>query len=163
MLYTGTASVDRMFCVKDADERAWDELPPLPEPGFGLLAADTGMVYMYTGMSMGPLDLQVEVLDDVPDLVDSGWEDIEEVPLQTYSDIATVLTGAEEPIEGFPDTVLAAGAGTYRVRAYAAGRDLAWDLVVDEVIERYKLQIWPAPYAPPRIVQHRSAHAVMGY
>ncbi|WP_301851103.1 hypothetical protein [Rhodococcus pyridinivorans] len=112
---------------------------------------------------MGPLDLQVEVLDDVPDLVDSGWDDIEEASLQTYSDIATVLTGAEEPIEGFPDTVLAAGAGTYRVRAYAAGRDLAWDLVVDEVIERYKLQIWPAPYAPPRIVQHRITHAVMGY
>ncbi|WP_350246516.1 hypothetical protein RBB84_19305 [Rhodococcus sp. D-6] len=152
-----------MFCVKDADDRAWEELPQLPEPGFGLLAADTGMVYVYTGMSMGPLDLQVEVLGEAPDLVDREWEDIEEASLQTYSDIATVLTGAEEPVEGFPDTVLSAGAGTYRVRAYATGRDLAWDLVVDKVVERYKLQIWPAPYAPPRIVQHRSAHAVMGY
>ncbi|BDB60841.1 hypothetical protein RDE2_26350 [Rhodococcus sp. RDE2] len=162
MLYSGTANVDRMFCLKDSDERAWEELPPLPEEGFGLAASDVGMVYFYTGMYMGPLELVVEVLNDPPSTVDEGWEDIEEVSVQTYSDTVQVLTGAEDVIPGFPETVLSRGAGSYRVRAYATGRDRMWDLVTEEPVERYKVQIWPAPFRMPSIIQHQSVHAVMG-
>lgn len=72
MLYSGTANVDRMFCLKDSDERAWEELPPLPEEGFGLAASDVGMVYFYTGMYMGPLELVVEVLNGLF-AVGRGW------------------------------------------------------------------------------------------
>ncbi|WP_317767868.1 hypothetical protein [Rhodococcus oxybenzonivorans] len=160
--YTGSAEVDHMFCLKDEDERAWEELPPLPEIGFGLAASDRGMVYVYTGMYMGPLDLEVEVLGDRPAIVDDGWEDIEEVSFETFSDTVTVLTGSETPIAGFPPTVLSAGAGTYRVRVHSFGRDLMWDLVAEVPVEKYKIQIWPAALAGSVVVQHRSVHAVMG-
>ncbi|ABG95060.1 conserved hypothetical protein [Rhodococcus jostii RHA1] len=160
--YTGGAEVDRMFCLKDEDERAWEELPPLPEIGFGLAGSDPGMVYVYTGMYMGPLDLEVQVLGDRPVTVDDGWEDIEEVSFETFSDTVTVLTDSETPIAGFPPTVLSAGAGTYRVRVHSFGRDLMWDLVAEVPFEQYKIQIWPARLAGPVVVQHRSVHAVMG-
>lgn len=150
-----------MFCLKDEDARAWGELPPLPEIGFGLAASDPGMVYVYTGMYMGPLDLEVEVLGDLPVTVEDGWEDIEEVSFETFSDTVTVLTDAEIPIVGFPPAILSAGAGTYRVRVHSFGRDLMWDLVAEVPVEQYKIQIWPARPAGPVVVQHRSVHAVV--
>jgi hypothetical protein len=45
------------------------------------------------------------------------------------------------------------GAGWYRVRAHARGRDLRYDLVVEEPVEDYLLVAWPEDPAESETVQ----------
>lgn len=60
------------------------------------------------------------------------------------------MAGADTP--GFEGTLTSAGSDSYRVRAYATGRDRAYELIdkfSDEVPESFKFDIWSAPVAGP--------------
>jgi hypothetical protein len=57
-----------------------------------------------------------------------------------------------DPPAGFP-VLTQAGAGGYRIRVHARGRDTAPDLVALEPVEWYLIQVWPAPPAPERVLR----------
>lgn len=125
----------------------------------GLLALDEpGTVAMFTGTHTGPVPLTV-TLHEVEPPVGEDWQDVAEVPWECDGTPAAVWafeTGAQ--LETLP-------AGTYRVRWSASGVDAAHDLTRspgDPVVDRYALDLWPAPVAPPRLLRRTAVRARVG-
>ena len=63
-------------------------------------------------------------------------------------------TGADTHEVGF---MLAAEAGSYRARLHAVGRDLDYDIVVEESKERHLVQFWRAPHANTIVLANASS------
>jgi len=59
----------------------------------------------------------------------------------------------DDPVDG--------GAGWYRVRAHARGRDLMFDLVAEEPVEDYLVIAWPADPAVPESLRVTAARFSM--
>ncbi|MCB5294242.1 hypothetical protein [Arthrobacter sp. SO3] len=144
----------------DFDINAWSHLvdlvvePPQPkDPIEALKAAQSGRTpptlrvpLVFTGIYGGPIHLTIEVLDREPDTVAPGWEDVADVSLVIPEGKAyfNQPTGADTREVGF---MSAAEAGSYRARLHAVGRDLDYDIVVEESKERHLVQFWKAPPA----------------
>ena len=119
-------------------------------------ASIPGALSMTTGLHSGEVPLRVEALDAEPEVGDR-WEEVVEV---SFSSDVTDLTLAS--FEHFEPVALPAP-GTYRVRFSASGMDEAsetdWRDAGEPVIDRYLLQLWPAPAAPDRILRQTSRSA----
>jgi hypothetical protein len=154
----------------DFDIKAWSHVvdmvvePPKPQdPIEALKAARRGDIpptftvpLVFTGICGGPIHLTIEVLDREPDTVTPGWEDVADVSLvipegKVYFNQPT---GADAHEIGF---MLAAEAGSYRARLHAVGRDLDYDVVVEESKERHLVQFWKAPPANTIVLANASS------
>ncbi|WP_456787794.1 hypothetical protein [Cellulomonas sp. P5_C5] len=109
-----------------------------------------------SGIASGPVLVECQALLEPPAQVPDEWEDVAEVSLVVGPFPLVVLGWADDPE---PDRLDAAGPGTYRVRAHAIGRDTLWDVAVDEPVERFLVQAWPAPHEPPRTLRATSERA----
>jgi hypothetical protein len=119
-------------------------------------AAVPGFLFLITGLHTGRIGFSVELLDVPPEL-DAGWEDVVEASFRPQGDTALVGWGGQGrwPLD--------LAGRDYRVRYSAARMDQAreQDTRLDDQpeIDRYLLQLWPAPPEPDRVVKQTSAIA----
>ena len=119
-------------------------------------AAVPGFVFLTTGLHTGPVGLEIECHETDPG-VDESWEDIVEASVQVSGPVLTLVRWAEA--EGL---ALARMAGSYRLRYAGRGMDKAQqeDTVLGpDPIDHYRIDIWPAPPAPDRVVRQTSDYA----
>lgn len=110
--------------------------------GNGMVAVAGGGIVVRTGVAEGTVRVELAVLADAPDELESGWEEIVEVSWRAAEGRASVVApdgtggrGLRRQTPPWP--------GEYRVRVHARGRD---DL--DAGLESYKFVIWAAPVMP---------------
>ncbi|MFC3688725.1 hypothetical protein [Aquipuribacter hungaricus] len=113
-------------------------------------AAQPERLSIVTGMHTGHVPLRVEALQAAPE-PEEGWEDVVEASLTTGA--ADMYLSAFQ--DSYPVTLPAAG--TYRVRWSARGMEEARQADArDEggpVVDRYLMQLWPAPLAPDAVLR----------
>jgi hypothetical protein len=133
-----------------------------------ILVPQPGAAVIFCGIHSGSVDLTVEARDGAPPSIDAaGWDEVTEVSLLAPGGRLTpAAMGADNP-DPFPP-LTAAGAGAYRLRVHARGRDTLIDGVSDEgPVENYRIVCWPQPPAPGQIHKQtdrygadvRAAHA----
>ncbi|MGW2520820.1 hypothetical protein ACWC09_28160 [Streptomyces sp. NPDC001617] len=119
--------------------------PDLPREHNGLVEVEDGIATVLTGIHTGDVDVTVTFHHDAPPPPDPQWQEIVEVSLHSASGelmVRGLMADLDEelPVLSFD------GAGDYRLRIHARGRDTAVDLAPDEVTEWYLIQVWPAPH-----------------
>jgi hypothetical protein len=80
----------------------------------------------------------------------ADWEDVVEVSF----DLPPGRAMRWSSWAGESGGSLAVPAGQYRLRVSAAGRDAgAWGESADKVVDRYLIELWPAPAAPDAVLR----------
>ncbi|WP_433261603.1 hypothetical protein ACQPZF_27280 [Actinosynnema sp. CS-041913] len=123
---------------------AWSNglIRPLP---FGAL--------VFTGISHGRVRVCAAVTDREPPDVEPGpWEEIVDVSVTAPYGQLRVDSYDKGPPAELP-SLSPGGAGTYRLRVHAQGRDLHYDQVHSDPGEAYLIIGWPSPPAPERILR----------
>jgi hypothetical protein len=119
-------------------------------------AADSSGVHINLARRSGGSRVQIELCDRAPDLPDTPWEDVVEVPV-------SIPNGARprwSTWAGEDGGVLPMPSGAYRLRVCAHGRDTGRDgEFAEQVVDFYVLQFWPAPAEPDAIVRLGSSDA----
>lgn len=153
-----------MDYVTRVDERSIDlrgaAAQPHPVDMVGGLVAGLagGQLRIVTGIAMGLVTIAVGQRGAPPAAVAGGWEDVVEVSCRAVEDVVV----AAGPYADAPDLRCAVnppGAGWFRVRVHARGRDLGYDLVATEPREEYLLVTWPAQPEPPAVLSAASGVA----
>lgn len=117
----------------------------------GLVDIQPGMVIIFTGIHTGDARLTVEARNGPPTEVSAeAWDEIVEVSFDASIGRMAVSALGDDVTDPFP-ILTHVGAGSYRARVHARGRDTDIDGTVFEPVEDYLIQIWPAPPAPQRI------------
>ncbi|SJM61934.1 hypothetical protein [Gulosibacter sp. 10] len=113
--------------------------------GGGLVAVYPGdTVVIATGIHLGPVDLASEALHAAPTEVEPGWEDVFEFTAAVRNGERAVVFGPGDDIDQEYADLHEASVRLLRIRVSARGRDRAVDLAVDEPVEEYLVQAWPA-------------------
>ena len=116
---------------------------------------DNGLVDVVTPSQYNwKAPMRIEVGDSPPPLDVDGWDHVVEVPLPVPSGrLAFEASGGGAPIETQvpPNTYRARLAG----RGYVAGAGQI------EGHESYRLQLWPAKEAPPKLIKYWAGYDVM--
>jgi hypothetical protein len=127
----------------------------LPDPGgaSGLVGVSPGLAIVITGTQFGNISVTVQAGDSDPGLDTGPWEEVTEVSLTSGpgGQGLSVTSDGQGPYEF--QYLTPPGAGAYRVRVHARGRDAgaAEDVVPGRPVEEHLLQIWPALPAPETI------------
>ncbi|HJQ47318.1 MAG TPA: hypothetical protein VJ870_13535 [Amycolatopsis sp.] len=120
-------------------------------------AAVPGLLFLTTGLHTGNVEVTVELLD-APPPVREDWEEDVEASFRPQSDSVHLMQWAGEA--SWP---LALDQVDYRVRYCASGMDQArakdTRLAGQPLLDRYLLQLWPAPVAADAVVRQTSASA----
>lgn len=120
-------------------------------------AATPGALWLTTGLHTGCVGFTVEVHDDAPPL-DPVWEDVVEVSFRPLSERSVLMEWAGEAV-----WELDLAETDYRVRYCAQGMDQATETDTrpdtEPQVDRYLLQLWPAPLSPDRVVRQTAAIA----
>lgn len=144
------ASVDhQLLPIREEEEH--DLGPDIPRSNNGLVDMWPGEARIQTGIHSGDVDVTVRLHGAEPDIDPGPWEEVAEVSLRAPVGELMVRPSDTDPPEGLP-VLSFQGPGDYRLRVHARGRDTAYDLTPDEVTEWYLIQVWPAPYAAPRML-----------
>jgi len=110
-------------------------------------------LFVNTGGQTGPFTVRMELGERVADPPGSEWEDIAEVSIScTGPLVATAITDTA------PEAWIDCAGGQYRLRISARGRaegrrrdrECDW---VDEAVEHYLIQAWPAPPTASAVVR----------
>ncbi|MDF2558581.1 MAG: hypothetical protein K0R99_27 [Microbacterium sp.] len=118
---------------------------------------DTGLIMVVppegvrivTGVFMGPVTVDVELLEARPSEDDRQWEDIAEFTARRIAGVPVSVHGEMElPAEGVPD-LAPSDSELVRIRVSAIGRDESFDLAVSEPTEHYLVQVWPCDQDEP--------------
>ncbi|MGW7516421.1 hypothetical protein ACWGJ2_12590 [Streptomyces sp. NPDC054796] len=148
---TGSEHVDAdygMFYLCDNDT-----LPPTEiRPANGLIFSVDGIAVVMTGVQAGPVQVEVEARSHAPQYVDTqAWDEVLDHSL--YAPNGQVgVNHMEHGPTGLP-LLTPYGAGHYRIRVHARGRDTEPDGFVEEAVENYRLIAWPHP--PEQDVIHK--------
>lgn len=120
-----------------------------------------GVVVIVTGISYGPVDVEVDVLSSAPPLNIEGWEDVTEGDLRTDNgelmvaglDFVNVLPGDDR-------CLTKPGSAFHRVRVHATGREILHDAALfEDPVEKYLIQIWPTTIEQSEVVhKYTSRH-----
>jgi len=110
-------------------------------------------LFVNTGGQIGPFSVTMELCERGADAPGSEWEDVVEVSVScTGPLVSTAIVDAE------PEAWIDCEGGEYRLRISARGRaegrrrDLECDWV-DEPVEHYLVQAWPALPAAPVVIR----------
>ncbi|MFF9034255.1 hypothetical protein ACF090_02155 [Streptomyces sp. NPDC014892] len=122
----------------------------------GLVAATDGAIEVSTGIHTGDVRVTVELHAQKPEPA-ADWEEIAEISWRSPSGEAFVAPPMDDPVD-LPSLAFQ-GPGPYRLRVHARGRDTAVDqAVVDEAVESYLLQSWPAEHQDALLVRATDAY-----
>jgi len=135
--------------------------PPLNPAAISTLIIDDHRDHplIMTGISMGPVEIEVEAQPDPPELAadSTEWEEVVEFSIEAGD--APVLVVGGQDVASASARINTAGPGWYRVRVHATGRGNSPDLVVTNPVERYLIHAWPQEYADPTTQAAPAAHA----
>jgi hypothetical protein len=153
VLFDGEIDVHYGFLFLHSPDETPDLLAARGGQANGLCgAAVPGVLSMVTGLHTGSVPVRVEQLDAEPAL-EPEWEEAVEASFET-AEPPLFLTAFQDNRE----IVLAPG--RFRVRWCASGMDAARDRDVrmegEPALDRYRLQLWPAPAAPDAILRETS-------
>ena len=152
--------------IYDAETEAWGDTDTEENNPLSRALDDASNSRRFVGYDDGLVDvltpsqynwkapMRIEVSDGPPPLDVDGWDHVVEVPLPVPSGrLAFEASGGGTPIETKvpPNTYRARLSG----RGYVAG---AGEI---EGHERYRLQLWPAQEAPPRLIKYWAGYDVM--
>ncbi|MFE9776338.1 hypothetical protein ACFYOV_32700 [Streptomyces sp. NPDC005931] len=153
---TGTALVHaeyHLFQITDPQGPVADDLDASRT---GLVSADGGVMEVTTGIHTGDVQVTVEPHPRRPDPA-RGWEEIAEISCHSLSGELLVTPFMDDPAD-LP-SLASQDSGSYRLRVHARGRDRAVDhTTVDEVVESYLIQSWPAAHQDASLVKATDAY-----
>jgi hypothetical protein len=143
-----------------ADGYYWISVDPgqefvVPDPGGanGLVGVAPGLAMVVTGTQFGNVSVGVQAGESDPGLDIGQWDEVVEVSLVSGPDGEglSVTSDGDESHEFLHLTP--PGAGSYRVRVHARGRDAGADrdVVSGRPVEEHLIHIWPAPEAPETV------------
>jgi hypothetical protein len=113
-------------------------------------AARPGMLYLITGLHTGAVGLAIYLNEREPEL-DPIFDEVVEVSLEVSAPAMLMEWGADD------GTSLALPQGDYRVRYQARDMQAGNEQDTSEYpIDTYRLDLWPAPPAPDRIIKQSS-------
>lgn len=143
--YAGTAHVyEWQFYILDGEQAGY----PWRENNNGLVAVSSGLA-VFCGTDAGQVAVTAD-LCEAPPLVDyDEWDEIVEVSYYTARGDTRVCSWPGKPVAGIP-VISRYGAGMYRIRAHARGRDVARG-GLRRMADEFHFAIWPAPGAPTGI------------
>jgi hypothetical protein len=125
-------------------------VPIDPGGASGLVGIAPGVAVVITGTQFGNVSIGVQAGESDPGLDTGPWDEVVEVSVVSGpgGHGLCLTSGGDGPDEFGQMTP--PGAGSYRVRVHARGRDIGADLdvVEDEPVEEHLVQIWPAAAAP---------------
>ncbi|GAA2456279.1 hypothetical protein GCM10010191_89570 [Actinomadura vinacea] len=133
-----------LFFLAELEER-----PNIPDFTNRLIAVAPGFAAVKTGIFSGYVRLVVEIHHQAPPVSVDEWDEAVEVTLEATEgemEVAAMMDWAPPFPILTPD-----GPGHYRTRVHARGRDTAIDSAVQDPVEDYLIQVWPAP-AKPQII-----------
>ena len=140
--------MEGQYWISDSDPRA--ELV-VPDPGgaSGLVGISPGLAIVITGTQFGDVSLTVQSDDSDPGLDPRPWDEVVEVSVVSGAggQGLAILSDGQGP--GELQSLTPSGAGSYRIRVHARGRDAGAneDAVDGGPVEDHLVQIWPAPAA----------------
>jgi hypothetical protein len=117
-------------------------VPELEAEIDGMLVPISGGVLIVCGISDGPARLRAQACAAEPAPETARWDEVAETTFYAPVGDVRVVPLFEDPVPGMPP--LTSGPGTYGVRVYARGRDVARGRFVGSPTEEYFLQVWPA-------------------
>jgi hypothetical protein len=125
----------------------------------GLARASPQRANFITACNDGRVDLVVELSSREPDARVPDYEDVIELPFESRDGVVAVHThsgfGYVEVLPPLPN-----GPGCYRIRYHAKKMDEAdQDGYGGKGVDSYLMQIWPARWSGPRVLQARSSYA----
>jgi hypothetical protein len=124
-------------------------------------AAVPGFLFLTTGLHSGSTMVTVEVLD-VPAPIGDEWEDVVEVSFRPASTRVALVQWSDTASWALPLALI-----DYRVRYCATGMDQARqkDTLRDgePLLDRYLLQLWPAPPTPDAVIRETSQCAASSH
>ncbi|MFE1444413.1 hypothetical protein [Streptomyces sp. NPDC058739] len=123
----------------------------------GLVCATAGAVQVITGIHTGDVHVTVEPHSQPPEPA-PGWEEIAEISCHSPSGDILVTHYMDDPAD-LP-SLASQGPGSYRLRVHARGRDLATGQTVDEAVESYLIQSWPAGHHDALVVKASDAYGI---
>ena len=122
----------------------------------GLVAATDGTIEVSTGIHTGDVRVTVELHAQRSEPA-ADWEEVAEISWRSPSGEVRVAPPMDDPVD-LP-SLASQGPGPYRLRVHARGRDTAVDqTVVDEAVESYLLQSWPAEHQDALLVRATDAY-----
>ncbi|MGI5506439.1 hypothetical protein [Lentzea sp. CA-135723] len=126
-----------MLVLRDTQATAYPDLPP----GNGLAGVADGVLVVFTGVAHGPVSLTIHVREQPPaELDEHRWDEIVELSTIAAADMSTDTTDLP--------ALTSFGAGTYRLRVHARGRDTAPDATAADSAEECLVISWPQRSAP---------------
>jgi len=145
----------RQFYVESGSGWAADLNESLGGQANGLCgAAVPGQLFLITGLHTGRARVTVEVLD-APAPIGDEWEDVVEASFRPVTAKVALVQWAGEASWPLPLAPI-----DYRVRYSATGMDRARGrdtlLAGEPLVDRYLLQLWPAPLAPDAVIRETS-------
>ena len=142
-----------LFQIADPQGSVADDLDATHN---GLVSAAGGAIEVTTGIHTGNVRVTVEPHSQPPDPA-PDWEEIAEISCHSPSGEVLVTPLMDDPAD-LP-SLASQGPGRYRLRVHARGRDSAVDqTTVDDVLESYLIQSWPAPHQDALLVQATDAY-----
>lgn len=153
---TGTALVDAQYHHFQITDPQGPLASDLDDTYNGLVSASDGAIEVTTGIHTGSVQVTVELHAQRPD-VTADWEEIAEISCNSPSGEVLVTHFMDDPAE-LP-SLASQGPGPYRLRVHARGRDRAVDqTLVDDVVESYLIQSWPAAHQDALLVKATDAY-----
>lgn len=143
-----------LFAIVDGET---PEIPTAEAYANGLVEPVKKGACIETGIRSGPVRVTVSIRDDRPAEVEQEWDEIVEVSVRSRKGDLNIRS-----IDDWPDlpTVSVSGAGSYRIRVHARGRDVEAYGYPSQPTEHYLLQVWPAPTAEPTIFRQSDEYGL---
>ena len=142
------------FYLLDAAEKP-ARILPVPEhaASAGIIDTVTGATLLWTGLRQGPVHLTVSIAPADPGADLESYQDVAEISHRSTTG-RLAITGLTHTARTLPPLP---GYGDYRLRYHARDADAAH--TSGHPVDRYLLQIWPAPRTRPVILQALSQWA----
>lgn len=152
----GTALVDAQYHHFQITDPQGPLAGDLDSAHNGLVSASGGAIEVTTGIHTGSVRVTVELHSQRPDVA-ADWEEIAEISCHSPSGEVLVTHFMDDPAD-LP-SLASQGPGPYRLRVHARGRDRAVDqTLVDDVVESYLIQSWPAQHQDALLVKATDAY-----
>ncbi|WP_406260266.1 hypothetical protein OIA45_19355 [Streptomyces chartreusis] len=153
---TGTALVDAQYHHFQITDPQGPLAGDLDSAHNGLVSSSGGAIEVTTGIHTGSVRVTVELHAQRPDVA-ADWEEIAEISCHAPSGDVLVTHFMDDPAD-LP-SLASQGPGPYRLRVHARGRDRAVDqTLVDDVVESYLIQSWPAAHQDALLVKATDAY-----
>ncbi|WP_049570130.1 hypothetical protein [Nonomuraea sp. SBT364] len=137
--------------IRDANELGPD-FPDRFDNGLITVADKPDGATILTGISIGPVEVTVQLTEELPPPNLDSWEEIVEVSIESTSG-SLIVCGLDGDLPNLPNLAWH-GKGFYRLRVHVRGRDTRPDGSVSAPVEHYLISSSPAEPQPAMSIKH---------